>query len=162
MLAVFAIVPASAMTVALDPVEDPAQTSLAPTPYDSLLTGCMEGLFSAGVIATNSAPIKGSRELWSGPLFGLSAARDGYVDYLVAIWTEWRSSAFKKDTWIPGRLDWRLVRVSDGVLVATGSVSGPADSPSAAANNAQGAASVGQALAAACLGSLKPGSNGGH
>jgi hypothetical protein len=160
--ALLAALPVSATTIALDPAEDLAYSKLPPRPFEALLSGCLDGLFAAGCIATNAAPSSGTRADWEAAAYGLSAARAGYVDYLVAIWAEWKSSAFRKDTWIPASVAYRIVRVSDGQVLASGSIPGPADSPAAAADAPKTAEAVGRSLAAACLGLIGPRSNGGH
>ncbi|HRY53316.1 MAG TPA: hypothetical protein P5133_07190 [Spirochaetia bacterium] len=144
--------PILALTVSIAPAqESSAAEAETPAPMDSVVSGCMGSFFDAGLIATDAACASLRRAEWGGGAEVLGPAREGRVDYVVGIFVAWRPSAFKKDAWIPGSAEYRILRVSDGELAASGRLEGPADSESVAAAAARNAESFGASLGALCL-----------
>ena len=121
------------------------------------LSNCIAGRvanlfnFHGANYVTDAACASLRRADWGGGTEVLGPARDGRVDYVVGIFVAWKPSAFKKDAWIPGSAEYRILRVSDGELAASGRLEGPADSEPVAAAAARNAESFGASLGARCL-----------
>ncbi len=143
---------AGAMTVGLDPAEDPSYALAGrSTPMPFVVSGCMSRLFEAGLIASDSAVSRASRAEWQAGAGDLAAMREGLVEFAIRIYVEWKESSFKKEALLPSRIGYRLVRVADGKIVAEGSVDGPPDSEDAASHLEKEAAMAGAASVASCV-----------
>jgi hypothetical protein len=153
---------AGAMTVGLDPAEDPSY-SLAgrATPMPYVVSGCMDSLFEAGLIASDSAVSSSSLAEWRSSVGNLAAMRESLEEFALRLYVEWKESSFKKDTLLPSRIGYRLVRVADGKVVAEGSADGPPDSEDAASHHEKAAAKAGAAGIASCVELLKTLAKGG-
>jgi hypothetical protein len=114
----------------------------------------MDGLFEAGFVATDARTASVPRAAWASAGFGLADAKAGFVDYMVLVWTEWAPSAGARRIWVPAAADWRVTRVSDGAVIASGSAKGPPDGPGLAADPGKAAAAFGKAIAMACVDAL--------
>jgi hypothetical protein len=145
---------AAAQTISIAPGEAPSLPASSAAPWKALVSACMNRLFNAGMIATDAVPFVGDRARWEAPGFGVAEAREGYVDYLIAVWAEWKLSAFKKGTLLPAKIEYRVVEVATGAGIGSGSYDGPADSIEAAGRAEAIAASMGASIAAACSASL--------
>lgn len=137
---------APAQEKAFGPVPDGAG---APVGY--LVDGCMTALFDAGHVATDESPALVARGDWGDRDYGLAGAREGLVDYVIALFVEWAPSSIHKDAILPVSVDYRLVRVRDGRVLAEGSVPGNADSEDASAHAARTASQAGASACAACI-----------
>jgi hypothetical protein len=166
-LAVYASLAAGAyaFTVGVVPAEGKA---FAPAPEGTgspmgyLVSGCMSGLFDAGQVATDSSPVRTSRADWGLSDDNLPAAREGMVDFVIALYVEWTPSVIHKNSMLPASVDYRLVRVSDGKVIGRGSVPGTADSEDASSHEARTASLAGASVAVACAKSLSALSMGGE
>ena len=155
---------AFAQTVGVAPAQAPrypAGAEESPTPLDGLVSGCMGRLFDAGLVTTDAREARIPASEWESQSFGLDAAREGRVDFIVALFADWKPSAFKKGAWILSALRYRLVRVADGATLASGSLEGPVDSELVAKAADRSAALAGADAATACLALLAPVSPGG-
>ena len=155
-LALFAVTAfsASALTVAVAPAEERNDASAQggkESPIRYLVSGCLNSLFDAGFIATDSGVSRVQRDSWWLADYGLADARDGLVDYVIAVFVEWAPSSFHKGTALPVSVDFRLVRVFDGKVLAEGSVSGPPDSENAASQESKTASQAGAAATESCM-----------
>jgi hypothetical protein len=143
---------AYATTVGLTPAEDPSLArSGRSTPMPFIVSGCMDRLFEAGLIASDASAAASSRAEWEASVGNLAELREGLVDFAIRLYVEWKESSFRKETLLPSRIGYRLVRVSDGKIVAAGSVDGPPDSEDAAFHPEKEAAKAGAASVASCV-----------
>jgi hypothetical protein len=155
---------AAAQTVSVAPAEDPALSAEgkeSPSPMASLVSGCLESLFEAGMIATDARCVPLTRGAWESPSFGLAEAGEGFVDYVVALYASWKPSAYKPGAWLATKVEYRLVRVADGSAIATGSLEGPGDSERSASEAERSAERIGASIGRACAASLGSRSVGG-
>jgi hypothetical protein len=162
MLLSFLATEAGAQTVDLAPAEDPsyaADASRQRTPFAELVSGCMGAFFERGIIVSDAKVSRIDRGAWTDPAFGLMAAREGYADFLLALYLTWKP-AVASAYWSPARADYRLVRVSDGLVLEGGSVEAPREPTEAKAGLA--AAALGAELARICAKSLGTRSTGGE
>ena len=145
---------ASALTVGIAPAEGMAYSPPpegSGSPIGFLVSGCMDALFDAGHITTDSAVARDPRDSWGPSDYGLASAREGLVDYVIALYVKWRPSAYHKEAALPSSIDYRLVRILDGKVLAEGSVQGPPDSESASSHEASTASQAGLAVAEPCI-----------
>jgi hypothetical protein len=143
---------AGAMTVGLAPAEDPSRAAAGrATPIAFVVSGCLDRLFEAGLIASDSSVAESSRAEWEKYTGDLAAMREGLLEFTIRIYVEWKESSFKKEALLPSRIWYRLVRVADGMIVAEGSVDGPSDSEDAASHLEKEAAMAGAASIASCV-----------
>jgi hypothetical protein len=156
---------ASALTVSVAPAEG---TAYAPPPDGSgsplgfLVSGCMNMLFDSGCVVTDSEAFRGPRSAWGefGP--ALRGAREGYVDYVIALYVDWSPSSFRKDTLLPAAIAYSLVRVADGKVLIEGDMAGSPDSEDASAHFEQVATQAGAEAALPCVKLLKTLAMGGE
>ena len=167
-LAALFIVPPSASNLAAQTVGlAPAQAAeLAPggeaaTPEPNLVSGCLGELFDAGLIATDAPCAYVGHAEWEDAAFGIAAAEEGSVEYVIALYADWIQSLYRTSAWLIGNVEYRLVRASDGAMLSQGSFRGPEDSYAAASETNRAAASVGSAVGSACAAALLPRSTGG-
>jgi hypothetical protein len=148
----------AAMTVSVAPAEDGAY---APPPDGSgspmrfLVSGCMGELFESGWIVTDAEASRLAREAWSPSGSVLAGAREGMVDYVVALYVDWAPSEFHKGTLLPASVAYGVVRVSDGRTIIEGEMRGSADSEETSSRFAETATLVGARVAKACAKPLK-------
>jgi hypothetical protein len=167
MLALLALaaVSASALTVSVAPTEGPAY---APPPDGRgsslavLVSGCMGILFDAGYIVTDASAMRTEPNSWGTAQYGLTDAKEGLVDYVIAIYVTWVTSTFDKKVLLPASVEYRLVRVKDAELISEGSVDGLPDSLDAAAHEWRTASLVGAKVAEPCLKALSAIGKGGE
>ena len=156
---------ASAFTVGIAPAEDEAYAKPPEglgSPIDDLVSGCLGALFNAGHIATDASVARVSRADWGPAEYGLAAARDGMVDYLIALFVDWAPSDYNKSVLRAVTVDYRLVRILDGKVLAQGSVNGPPDSENASAHEARTASQAGALAIEPCLKNLSTLAMGGE
>jgi hypothetical protein len=130
LLVLAAIVIASsayAKTVAVAPCEDPALA--APDLTSALVEGAMDGLFDAGLVATDAPTSALGLAAWQKGLPNLAEAKEGRVDYILEIFVAYGPSTSQSKAVLPVALEYALFRVSDGKRFFTGSLPLPADSP---------------------------------
>jgi|GEM_PF-1638996 hypothetical protein len=154
-----------ALTVCVAPAEAKAYAPAAGgtgSPIGYLVSGCMGGLFDAGHVATDESPARVDRDDWGSGDYALSGAREGSVDFVIALYVGWTPSSIHKDTLLPASVDYRLVRVLDGKVVAEGSIPGSADSEDASSHEARTASRAGASAAEACLRKLSAIAMGGE
>lgn len=143
---------AGAMTVGLAPAEDPSHAlDGRATPIAFVVSGCLDRLFEAGLIASDSSVAESTRAEWESYAGDLAAMREGLLEFAIRIYVEWKESSFKKEALLPSRIGYRLVRVADGKIMAEGSVDGPPDSEDAASHLEKEAAMAGAASVASCV-----------
>ena len=156
---------ASALTVCVAPAEEKAY---APAPEGSgsplgyLVSGCLSAIFDAGHIATNASPVRLARAEWGAASYGLSEAKEGQVDFVIALYAEWAPSAFHKNVLMPVSVEYRLVRVLDGMVLGEGAAPAIADSEDAASHEARTASRAGASAALACVARLSALVTGGE
>jgi hypothetical protein len=156
---------AAALTVSVAPAEG---KDYAPppdgtgSPLEFLVSGCMGTFFDSGWIVTDSAAYRGSREAWSPKDYAMAEAKDGMVDFIIALYVAWAPSAFHKGILLPASVAYSIVRVADGKTVVEGEVKGSSDSEDAAAHFDEVASRVGAQVAQACAKPLKTLAVGGE
>lgn len=156
---------ASALTVGVAPAEGKAYAPPPDgqgSPIGYLVTGCMSILFEAGYIATDAPVSRTDRASWGTADYGLVGAKAGLVDYIIALYAAWVPSSFYNKKSLPATVDYRLVRVADGKVMAEGSVDGPPDSEDAASHEARTASQAGASAAAPCVRLLSTLAKGGE
>lgn len=93
------------------------------SPYtDRLLVACLDGLYSTGLIATNETPIEGSLPVFLDPLLGISGARSGSADYLLAILFIFGERGRKNALKMPESAHWKFVRIIDAKVLSSGEI----------------------------------------
>jgi hypothetical protein len=166
LIALFSLACASAaLTVSVVPAEGKA---FAPPPDGSgsplgyLVSGCLGSLFDAGFVVTDETPFRGSRSAWGASGFALNGAKEGLVDYVIALYIDWAPSSFHKDALLPAGIAYSLVRVSDGKIIIKGDMAGIPDSEEASAHFTQTASQAGAQAALPCVESLRTLAMGGE
>jgi hypothetical protein len=143
-------IPGYALTVGIAPAEAkdraPPPEGLG-SPMSYLVSGCLGVLFEAGHIATEASVSRVARESWGPADYGLAEAREGRVDYLIAIYVEWSQSSIHKDAALPASIAYRLVRVRDGRILSESSLGGPGDSEGTSTHEARTASQAGASVA---------------
>jgi hypothetical protein len=161
--------PVLALTVSVVPAEGkafspPPDGSGSPLAY--LVSGCMDALFDAGYVVTDADVVREPSAAWGASDAALGAAlagaKEGLVDYVVALYVDWAPSGFLKDTLLPAAVKYRVLRVADGVEVVGGELRGSPDSEEAARQFAQVASQAGTRAALPCLKFLKALAMGGE
>jgi hypothetical protein len=161
----FIAFPAAALTISVAPSEG---EEYAPppdgsgSPLRSLVSGCMDLLFDSGWIVTDSAATRGPRSAWIRGGDALSEAREGLVDYMIAIYVDWVPSSFHKGILLPATVAYSIVRVSDGKTIIEGEVKGSPDSEETSTHFAEAASQVGTLVAQACVKPLRTLAEGGE
>jgi hypothetical protein len=156
---------ASAFTVGIAPAEG---ATYAPpplgrgSPMGYLVSGCLDTLFEAGYIATDRAVSWTPHDSWGLADYGLAEAKDGSVNYVIAVFVEWASSSFRKNMLLPASVDFRLMRVLDGKVLAEGTVHGPSDSEITASHESRTAAQAGASAVEPCVKMLSTLAKGGE
>jgi hypothetical protein len=157
---------ASALTVSVAPAQYvvASEDSPPPTQLDSFLSGCLDGLYDAGFIATNAPAQDIDHSRWAEASFGLSGTKEGFVDIVVAVFVTWRPSNLKKEVWLATGCEYRIIRVSDGKVLASGSAQGETDGPDLVADPDKSARSMGASLGKSCAALIQSAaaSNGGE
>jgi hypothetical protein len=161
----FLAFPVVGMTVSVVPAEgkdyaQPPDGSGSPLGY--LMSGCMGVLFDSGWIVTDAAAFLGPRTAWKPADYALPDAREGLVDFVIAIYVDWAPSSFHKGTLLPANVAYSLVRVADGKTIIEGEVEGSPDSEETSTHFAEAASSVGERVAQACSKPLKTLAMGGE
>ena len=156
---------ASALTVGVAPAEDKAFAP-APagqgSPIGELVSGCLGALFDAGFIATDADVTRTGHAEWGPAEYGLAGARQGLVEYEIALFVDWAPSLSDSKVLLPVSVEYRLVRILDGEVLVSGSVAGPADSKDAADHEGRTAARAGASAAAPCVKVLAALAKGGE
>ena len=164
-LLAFAAFSASALTVGIAPAEGkayaPSPEGLG-SPINGLVSGCMNVIFAAGYVVTEASPERTAHSEWGSPDYGIAAAREGFVDYLIALYVEWANSSFHKNALLAVSVDYRLVRVRDGKVLAEGRVPGPADSEDTSSHEMRTASQAGASAADTCMKTLSTLAMGGE
>ena len=160
---------AAAQTVSVVPAEGadfapPPEGSGSPIGY--LVSGCLGALFEAGFVVTDETVFRGPRSAWEGSggglERGLAGAKEGLVDYVIAIYVDWAPSSFHKSVLLPAGIAYGLVRVSDGKTIIKGETAGVPDSEEASARFAETASQAGAQAALPCVKSLRTLAMGGR
>ncbi len=118
---------------------------------EGLISGCLDSLFAGGLIATNAPPSALAHEAWLDPSLGLSAAREGYVDFLILAYVTYGPSAVISGRYLPLSLEFRVVRVSDGKALDAGRLPVRPDSLETMRDLDSVLRGLGAALGTACL-----------
>lgn len=153
------------LTVSVAPAQEKAfgpAPDGAGAPVGYLVDGCMSVLFDAGHVATNEDASLVAHGDWGERDYGLAGAKEGLVDYVIALFVEWAPSSIHKDAILPVSVDYRLVRVRDGKVLAEGSVPGSADSEDASAHATRTASRAGAQAGSACIQKLTALAMGGE
>jgi hypothetical protein len=156
---------ACALTVCVAPSEGKAY---APgpdgvgSPIGYLVSGSMSGLFDAGYVATNESAARVPRGEWGPRDYGLTEAKEGSVDLVIALYVEWAPSSIHKDVLLPASVEYRIVRVRDEKVLVEGSVPGGADSEDASSHEGRTASRAGASAIDACVKKLSALAMGGE
>jgi hypothetical protein len=156
---------ASAFTIGIAPAEEAGSVLpdlVASNPLGSLVSGCMDGLFNGGHIVTDALPLLVTHEEWVKPNFGFAQAKEGGMDYLIAVFAAWKRSSFRKGILLPSRIEYRFYNVEDGKLLAAGSIDGPPDGAAVADQPDRSAAKMGGLVATAFMERVGKGFIGGN
>jgi hypothetical protein len=149
---------AGALTIGVAPAEDsaygpPPEGPGSPVGY--LVSGCMNAVFDAGHIATDSPVVLVPIEAWGKGDYGLVTAKEGLVDCVIALYASWTPSSLHKDALLLESVAYRLVRVQDGELLAEGRVDGTPDSEDASTHPQRSASRAGGEIGQRCLEKIK-------
>jgi len=160
-----AAISAAALTVDIAPAQDPAFAAPPDgrgSPLTLLVSGCMGAFFDSGYIVTDSSARFELRGSWGSSRYALEEAREGQVDFVIDMFVAWATSAYDKEVALPASADYRLVRVSDGKVLAEGSIEGIMDSLDSAAHEGAMAALMGTKIAEPSLKALSAIDKGGE
>jgi hypothetical protein len=145
---------ALALTVSIAPAEGltyaPAPEGTG-SPLGYFVSGCLGALYDSGCVATNTLTTRLPRDDWGSASYALAEAREGLVDYVIAVYVEWRASAFHKTALLPSSIAYRVVRVLDGSVVGEGRLEGAVDSEEASTGFARTASLAGNEAARKCV-----------
>jgi hypothetical protein len=155
----------AAFTVGVTPAEGigyapPPEGTGSPLGY--LVSGCVGAFFDAGYIVTDDSVFRGPRSAWGKPDFALAGAREGLVDCLIAMYVDWKPSAFRKEALLPSAIAYRILRVADGKVLAEGELDGIPDSVEAGDHYIQAASRAGTQAASSWIKILKTLAMGGE
>jgi hypothetical protein len=145
---------ASALTVSVAPAEGaayaaPPDGTLSPLGY--FMSGCLDVLYDSGYVVTDAPPSRVSRKSWGSSSYALDEAKEGLVDYVIAVYVDWRPSIFHRTALLPVSVTYRLVRVLDGKVVGEGEVEDSVDSEESSTGFAKTASLAGASAARACM-----------
>jgi len=118
---------AFAQTVSVAIIEIDADRGSIAAHTERVLGGCLEGLFAAGFIATNAAPLEGKEADFDGGSVDLEAAKEGSADFLLVVELAFRRSKLDALREFPASCRWRLVDLSNARTLETGRLDGPPD-----------------------------------
>ena len=163
----------AALTVSVAPAEGkpyapPPEGSGSPLGY--LVSGCLGALFDAGFVVTDDAAFRGPSSDWGisggvgtgGLALALAGAKEGLVDYVIALYVDWAPSSFHKDVLMPAAIAYSLVRVTDGKVIIRGNMAGIPDSEESSTHFDQAASQAGAQVALPCVKSLRTLAMGGE
>jgi len=144
-----AFVPIHAQTVEVALLENSGERAPASTrTSEMIIEGVLDGLFESGIIGTNSRPMPGDLSSFQAYVPGAASA-EGMVDYVIVVLAEYRETAP-----VPA-CRYRLVRVSDGVELARGTVPTPEPASPSSVDIDTACKSVGAAISTACGGFVR-------
>jgi hypothetical protein len=155
----------AALTVSVAPAEGKEYASPPEgpgSPIGYLVSGCLGVLFDAGFVVTDDSPFHGTRSAWAGSDFASAGAKESLVDFIVALYVDWKASSYRRDVLLPNLIAYKLVRVSDGKTIIEGDMAGNPDSEEASAHFAQTASQAGAKTALPCVESLRTLAMGGE
>lgn len=144
----------AALTVSVAPAE---ALAYAPppdgigSPIGYFVTGCLDVLYDYGWVATNSLPSRLPYGDWGDSSYSLAEAKEGLVDYVIAVYVDWKPSSYHKDALLPDSIRYRIVRVADGKVLREGEAGGAIDSEEASTGFARTASLAGAGAAKACV-----------
>lgn len=118
---------------------------------EGIMSGCLDAFFDSGIIATDSRPVAVSRDAWLDTGLGMELAREGLLEYLVAIYVEYRPDDDLGGRLMPVALLYRIMRVDDEALLGEGSVEVPQARADTAKKLEAMTRSLGASLAKSCL-----------
>lgn len=117
-----------AQVVSLRFVENPFPVSDTAIPFtEAITTGLMDRLYESGLIATSDSILRGREPSRADVVSLLADARAGYVDFVVAVYADYRVSAFKSGLFYPVSFAYFLLDVGRGEIVAEGTIEGASD-----------------------------------
>lgn len=138
-----------ALTVSVAPTEGPASPPEGQSsPLRFFVSGCLDALFEAGYVVTDDAADRLDPSAWDAKVPNLALAREGFVDYLILVYVEWGASTFHKSALLPVSISYRILRASDGKVLAAGELPGVPDSEEASQNVERSASLSGRQAAA--------------
>jgi hypothetical protein len=156
---------AFAFTVSVSPAEGYAfgpPPDGSGSPLGFFVSGCMDALFESGCVVTDSAPDRLSRSSWEGKLPSLAEAKEGFVDFVILVYVEWNASTYHKNALLPASIAYRILRVSDGAILAKGELAGIPDSEETSLNFEKSASRAGRSAIAPFLSLLSTLDMGGE
>jgi hypothetical protein len=144
----------AALTVSIAPAEGPAYAPPPDgigSPIGYLVTGCLDVLYDSGWVATNSQPSRVPLGSWDSSSYSLEEAKEGLVDYVIAVYVDWKPSTYHKDSLLPSSIKYRIFRVRDGKVLGEGEAAGAVDSEEASTGFAHTASLAGAGAARTCV-----------
>jgi hypothetical protein len=141
---------AFAFTVSISPAEGEAYVPPpdgSGSPLGFFVSGCMDALFESGCVVTNSAPERLSRSSWEGKKPSLDEAKEGFVDYVILVYVEWKASAYRPSVLLPASITYRILGASDGAVLAAGELEGIPDSEETSRNFEKSVSQAGRSAA---------------
>lgn len=152
-LACLLVSPAAlAQTVSVQPCMAAAPDASAET--EDIVLGCLDGLFTSGLIATNADTQSLDPASWETDETGLRDARLGFVDYELAFYVVWAPSKVDSKRLFPLSIAYRVVDVGKSETLARGSIALPGDGTDSGKQKTNVYHSIGALLATACSGAL--------
>lgn len=136
--------PAFAQTVEVAMMESAGVLGPAATrSSEMVINGALDALFEAGLIATNSRPVAGDESTFSSFAPG-TASVEGFVDYVAVVLAEYGGTVAVPDC------RYRLLRVSDGKVLAQGTVQAIPPASALQTDIEKACSAVGSAIVAEC------------
>lgn len=118
---------------------------------EGIMSGCLDEFFDGGLIATDSRPVVVGREEWLDAPLDMGLARDGLLQFLVAIYIEYRPADDLGGRLMPVAILYRILRVDDAALLAEGNVEVPQARADTAKKLEALTRALGASLAKSCL-----------
>lgn len=142
-------VPAAAFTVEVALLESMASPEASMAYSEAVIDGAMDGLFESGSIATNARPEAGGAEAFAR-FVPPQGSREASVDFVIIILALYSGEQSAAGAISVPECRYRLLRVSDGSELASGSVSAASPESALERDVLKACKATGRAVALAC------------
>ncbi len=144
-----AFVPLQAQTIEVALLEAAGDRGAKATRASEIvISGVLDGLFDAGYIGTNVRPSDGTSASFLAYVPGADSA-EGFIDYVIVVFAEYGNT-------VPVPVcGYRLIRVSDGLELARGTIPAVDPASSSSVDIDRACVKVGKAISAACGGVVR-------
>ncbi len=144
-----AFVPLQAQTIEVTLFEAAGDLGARATRTSEIvISGVLDGLFDAGYIGTNLRPSDGTSASFFAYAPGADSA-EGFIDYVIVVFAEYGNT-------VPVPVcGYRLIRVSDGLELARGTIPAIDPASSSGVDIDRACVKVGKAISAVCGGVVR-------